>query len=214
MSAAVPSVADTLRLASAVPLPVAALLWAQIAPVFPIYEPVFEGDRVRCSCGRQPCGSTAKHPRLANGFHGASQDPAQIAAWWSRWPTANIGVPTGVAFDVLDIDGAAGIAFVARMLSEGSCPPVVLARQRTGRADPYGEHWLLPLSGRDCGKPAPGVDWKGRGGYVVVAPSRHASGMRYTALSDNGDKHLDADRAEADRQCRETGHGLVQAMRA
>src|SRR5262245_40189065 len=69
-------------------------------PVFPLHQPVGAG----CSCGEATCSNVGKHPRTAHGFRDATTDRAQIEAWWSRWPDANIGAPTGVAFDALDID--------------------------------------------------------------------------------------------------------------
>ena len=34
----------------------------------------------------------------------ATTDEATIRAWWKRWPRALIGLPTGEAFVVLDVD--------------------------------------------------------------------------------------------------------------
>lgn len=67
----------------------------------------------RCSCGRFPCGkdnrSAGKHPYtdlVLHGVHQASKDPAVVQEWFSRVPTANIGIATGEAsgFDVVDLD--------------------------------------------------------------------------------------------------------------
>src|SRR4051812_5364940 len=45
-----------------------------------------------------------KRPLTEHGFKDASRDPDRIRAWWKATPQANIGVPTGLAFDVLDVD--------------------------------------------------------------------------------------------------------------
>ena len=52
-----------------------------------------------------PC-TPDKKPLTAHGFKDASNDPEQILEWWTRWPEASIGTPTGPAsgFFVLDID--------------------------------------------------------------------------------------------------------------
>jgi hypothetical protein len=59
--------------------------------------------RSRLRAGRQA-------PRTRNGLHDATRSRAQIAAWWRRWPQANIGLVTGELADGLDVDGPAGRA--------------------------------------------------------------------------------------------------------
>lgn len=49
----------------------------------------------------QPGG---KAPITKHGVKDASGDPEQIADWWKRWPTANIGLAIGAGRAVLDID--------------------------------------------------------------------------------------------------------------
>ncbi|MGE0206138.1 MAG: bifunctional DNA primase/polymerase, partial [Hyphomicrobiaceae bacterium] len=43
-----------------------------------------------------PC-SADKKPLTEQGFLDASVDPEQIDRWWRRWPSAHIGVATGIA---------------------------------------------------------------------------------------------------------------------
>jgi Bifunctional DNA primase/polymerase, N-terminal len=45
-----------------------------------------------------------KAPYIARGFHDASKDPEVIRHWWTRWPNALIGIPTGEKFVVVDCD--------------------------------------------------------------------------------------------------------------
>ena len=53
--------------------------------------------RGKCTCGKRDCDLNAgKHPRTAHGFKDATRDAAQIHAWWSRWPDANVGIVTGI----------------------------------------------------------------------------------------------------------------------
>ena len=86
-----------------------AALWyaSQGLMVLPLHQIDTDGF---CSCGAKGCSSPGKHPRLPNGLHGASQDPAQIRDWWRRWPKANVGIVTGRASGlvVIDVDGEAG----------------------------------------------------------------------------------------------------------
>src|SRR3954468_24768513 len=70
--------------------------------VFHCHTPTLDG----CSCGRPACPSPGKHPRTRNGVHDATTDRATVAAWWRRWPQANVGVATGDPSGpvVIDID--------------------------------------------------------------------------------------------------------------
>ncbi len=56
-----------------------------------------------------PCVPGEKRPLVRRGFHDASTDPPQVAAWWSRWPAANIGIPTGAASGVEVVDVLPGV---------------------------------------------------------------------------------------------------------
>src|SRR5690348_15513877 len=63
-----------------------------------------------------PCAPSEKQPLTPHGFHDASTDAEVVAAWWRRWPEANIGIPTGAAsgVDVVDVDvHARGDGFAA-----------------------------------------------------------------------------------------------------
>ena len=83
----------------------AALAYAQRLgwPVFPIHWITEAGS---CSCSHPECDSPGKHPLTAQTFKEATRDEMPIRAWWSRWPQANIGIPSGAAsgFDALDVD--------------------------------------------------------------------------------------------------------------
>jgi hypothetical protein len=77
-------------------------------PVLPLHYPVERasagGAAMGCSCRAPDCGQVAKHPLAALVPHGvkdASCDPAVVAAWWRRYPQANIGLATGTVFDAL-----------------------------------------------------------------------------------------------------------------
>lgn len=143
--------------------------------MFPLHHPVGAG----CSCGQASCTSVGKHPRTRHGLEDGTTDPEVVRAWWSRWPEANIGARTGDAFDVLDVDHHDVLA-AARWPDTLVMPggPVV----RTGG----GWHFYLQPTGRGnrarfSGEPkAPEpLDWRGAGGYVILPPSLHASGIRY-----------------------------------
>src|SRR5262245_59292121 len=50
-----------------------------------------------------PCGPD-KRPLTQCGFRDATTSPDVVHAWWTRWPDALIGVPTGIKFVVIDVD--------------------------------------------------------------------------------------------------------------
>jgi len=61
-----------------------------------------------------PLAPRSKFPLIAaadggHGLHDATTDAAQIQAWWTAHPTGNIGLRTGVAFDVVDLDSEAAV---------------------------------------------------------------------------------------------------------
>lgn len=130
-----------------------------------------------------PCAPKSKKPITAHGFKDASTDPAVVTAWWKRSPRANIGIPTGPrTFDVLDVDGPTGEQSLAALEAKHDELPSG-PRQQTGT----GRHILF--RGGTLGvsaKRLPGLDTRGEGGYVVVAPSIHPSGERYV-LEDEGE---------------------------
>jgi hypothetical protein len=133
-----------------------------------------------CSCRDPGCGQPGKHPLgslVPHGVKDATCNRARVVAWWTRHPQANIGLACGYAFDVLDVGGPAGAQALRALAAEHglqSSGPLV----RTGGG---GWHFYLAPTGLGNVRPAglEHVDWRGRGGYVVAPPSRHASGHPY-----------------------------------
>ena len=153
------------------PLLTAALTYAACGiPVVPLHAPTAPGV---CSC-RRACGSIGKHPRLQHGLRDASTNPAQLRQWWTMWPQANLGLVTGEVMDVCDIDSAEGLRALLDLLGDGAITGPTVA---TGSG---GWHaWFATTGlGNRVGMLS-GVDWRGRGGYVVAPPSLHATGRRY-----------------------------------
>jgi hypothetical protein len=133
-----------------------------------------------CSCGDPGCGQPGKHPLgslVPHGVTDATCNRARVLAWWTRHPQANIGLATGYTFDVLDVDGPKGAHAIQELAAAHglhSSGPLV----RTGGG---GWHYYLVSTGLGNAYPSylEHVDWRGRGGYVVAPPSRHASGHPY-----------------------------------
>lgn len=122
-----------------------------------------------------PCRPEGKAPLTRHGFTDATTDPAVIRAWWKAAPLANIGLPTGVLFDVIDIDRPEGLVrFYEKHMDPGDSPPV-----RAISLTPHGRHLFFDAQPEARNKAGllPGVDVRALGGYVVAPPSRTPDGM-------------------------------------
>jgi Bifunctional DNA primase/polymerase, N-terminal/Primase C terminal 1 (PriCT-1) len=180
----------------------AALQYAQRGwPVFPCHWPYFLKDGTPgCSCRKHDCTNIGKHPRTTYGLLEATTDEAEISAWWTQWPEANIGVATGATTGqvgrtkdgrdlahpgngalALDVDPRhAGDITLADLEAEhGRLPDTV--QSLTGSS---GRHVLFAHPGVEIrndasSKLGQGLDLRGDGGYIIVPPSLHPSGNRY-----------------------------------
>ena len=127
-----------------------------------------------------PC-NTDKSPLSEHSFKDATKDATQIKVWWTRWPMASIGVPTGTITNivVIDIDVRNGgdKSWAALIEKHGELTTLT---QTTGGG---GKHHLHDAGGKQFaggnGKLGAGIDVKADGGYIIVAPSGHPSGNRY-----------------------------------
>jgi hypothetical protein len=142
--------------------------------VVPLHTPAVGG----CSCGKADCGSVGKHPRTAHGLNDASADPTRIRRWWTKWPTANIGLLTGTSGIVIDIDARHGGDKSLAALEAEHGPLPATAKSQTGG----GWHLMFAHPGGSIANRSnvrPGIDVRGDGGYIVAPPSLHASGNHY-----------------------------------
>ncbi|HQI66725.1 MAG TPA: bifunctional DNA primase/polymerase [Rhodoglobus sp.] len=124
-----------------------------------------------------PCVVEGKRPLTRRGFLDASSDPEQVAAWWSRTPDANIGIPTGAASSVVVVDVDVhgphdGRAAFQRATEAGLVDGAgLLVRTPTG-----GAHVYFPATPgseqRSWQAATAGVDFRGDGGYIIAPPSR------------------------------------------
>jgi len=149
--------------------------------VFPLYEMVAALDgTLHCACGASKCEHPGKHPRTAHGLLDGTTDEAQIRRWWTQHPNANIGLCTGDGILVLDVDDCKGGDDSLDMLERryGKLPDTRQAVSGSG-----GRHlWFRLPEGVKLGNATEfedGLDTRGDGGYVVVAPSNHVSGKGY-----------------------------------
>ena len=145
-------------------------------PVFPVRGT--KGNA--CDCGDVQCASPGKHPLTRNGLKDATMDEEQIREWWTKWPNANIGMPTGTSsmLWVLDLDLPDGDkSFEALEREHGEVPST--ATQRTGSGGRQKFFAWTDEIRNSTKRVGPDIDVRGEGGYVVLPPSRHVTGRNY-----------------------------------
>ena len=134
----------------------AALEYVQRVPVFPC----------------RPDGPRRKHPHTPHGFYDATGDREIITKWWTTWPRALIGMPTGLksGYVVLDIDVKDPEANGFDSLEDlglSILPDTPMAHTASS-----GLHVYFDPGGRELknsiGLIGPGLDVRGDGGYVIV----------------------------------------------
>lgn len=128
-----------------------------------------------------PCVAKGKVPLTSDGFKSATSDLEAIAAWWGKWPDANIGIATGPMSGVwvLDVDDLDGLESL--VAEHGKLPNTLVAQTGSG-----GQHWWFTHPDEKIANRAgfwPGLDVRGEGGYVVVPPSLHPNGSDYLWLT-------------------------------
>jgi hypothetical protein len=147
--------------------------------VLPLHSVTSTGD---CTCARADCDRPGKHPRPRHGLYEATTEVRAVRRWWSGWPEANIGLRTGGAVDVCDVDSAAGLRALVETVPDDALGITPVCRTGSGG-------WHLYFAATGMGNRVgllPGVDWRGAGGYVVAPPSVHATGGRYRWERDAG----------------------------
>jgi Bifunctional DNA primase/polymerase, N-terminal len=113
-----------------------------------------------------------KTPHTRHGFQDASCDPDMITAWWRRWPTALIGMPTGRASRrwALDIDvkrPAANGFDTLEELGHAILPTTPMVHTASGGLHAYFDAGERELR-NSAGVIGPGLDVRGAGGYVIL----------------------------------------------
>jgi putative DNA primase/helicase len=155
-------------------------------PVFPCHpdtkQPLVKGDRDADGALIPNSGGVKK----------ASCDPDQVREWWTRWPNAMIGLPTGKAIGafVVDVDAgedkktgevyeAAALQLELEKQIGAKLPPTLFANTPRGGVHLY---FALPAEGAAPGNRAnivKRVDVRGDGGYVIAPPSLRKDGKTY-----------------------------------
>lgn len=109
-----------------------------------------------------------------HGLYDATTDVEKIRAWWTATPQANIGLPTGHLFDVIDVDMPDGYRSLGEDRDAGLLPPI---HGRVITASGGTHLYIVPTGGGNAAGFRPGIDYRGAGGYVVAPPSRCAEGL-------------------------------------
>lgn len=127
-----------------------------------------------------PLKPGTKEPATRNGFKDATTSTGVIREWWRRNPSANIGVRTGVLFDALDVDFKNGAWRAWLEIRDSSETPTAHGISITPTS---GLHVLFKASGYGSGanmfRTNSGLDYRGKGGYIVAPPSVLADGTRW-----------------------------------
>ncbi|MET4483108.1 bifunctional DNA primase/polymerase [Bradyrhizobium sp. F1.13.3] len=111
-----------------------------------------------------PCQPENKRPYTSNGFKAASVFPHVLQRWWSDWPDALVGMPTGerTSVWVLDMDSYKG---ATESDLPHPLPPTRAVRTRSGGRHFYFLHVGL---GNSPGRLPRAWDVRGQGGFVLV----------------------------------------------
>lgn len=145
-----------------------------------------------CSCGRK-CDKPGKHPATLHGLKDATTDLALCRNWFAVGDLSgqiiqrNVAIATGAGSNLIVIDldrkeGFDGVAnFEAVAAEHGGIPATLTAVTGSGGKHlfftyPPGVRPHVKNSDNLIGKH---IDVRADGGYVIVAPSRHASGGVY-----------------------------------
>lgn len=146
--------------------------------VLPIFPALPDGT---CGCGWAECKSIGKHPLrdlVGDGQTSATSDPELLRAWWTLYPDASVAVvmrPSGlIAFDI-DLYHGDGEKLAALQSTLGDLPDT--AEQISGSGQ--GAHLIYRAPNFAIRGQLGGIVLRGSN-YIVIAPSLHKSGGRYT----------------------------------
>lgn len=132
------------------------------------------------------CESAGKHPRLSEWQKKATLDPDQIKRFWKQFPHANVGIATGPESHLfaIDVDGDGGVEILKEWQNDGILPDINTPSDLSGSGYPrlFFRHPgpVLKVASRARIAKHPtlpgGIDVRGDGGNIIVAPSHNAKG--------------------------------------
>lgn len=152
--------------------------------VFPCHTP-FQKKGLSCSCETHrrktnpdyECPNPGKHPRINGWQEQSTTDPEEIKKWWKWWPNANIGINCGKS-GILMVDRDTYKDFYRGQDLDLDEETITAISGGGGAHLYYRMEPDDPFGNSTKGLPA-GIDIRGHGGLVIVAPSLHKSGNPY-----------------------------------
>ena len=158
-----------------------------------------------------PITPRGKTPLTQNGFKDATNEAEVVREWWTRWPSANIGLATGSLYrsghgglwqstgtsaDVsLQVGEESGLLVIDIDPRNGGTVPEGLPTTLTAVTGGGGLHYYYTYNPQLVGVGqgfrkvlSTGVDIKAEGGYVIIPPSLTESNYRYL----REDAHIEA----------------------
>lgn len=134
------------------------------------------GGAERCSCGEAGCAAPGAHPTRTDWAGRATGSGAAARRMWTRHPRSSILLPTGRAFDAIDVPESAGFLALARM-ERMSLPLGPVTRTPDRRM----QFFVLPGAAAKADALVRRVGWDaaaiglrgfGEGHYVTAPPTR------------------------------------------
>ncbi|MDF3290850.1 bifunctional DNA primase/polymerase [Streptomyces silvisoli] len=129
-----------------------------------------------CACARVDCAVPGAHPHDPD-LLAATTDARMVGWWWTKRPDAPVLLATGRTVSAVSLPASAGVRALATLDAMGvRLGPVVATPTRTALL-------VAPYSMEELGELLHQHDWvpsslryHGRGGYVVLPPSRTGAG--------------------------------------
>lgn len=152
--------------------------------------PLYSIANGQCTCKRWQCKGPGKHPIFDKWQTKATTEPTHIKQWWSKYPSANIGIVTGKqsGLVIIDIDPRNGGDTSLQNLIDSYDDFKPILDTYTIKTGGNGSHFYYrydkafkSLKKHGLGV---GIDIKADGGYVLAPPSNHSSGGMYSVVSD------------------------------
>lgn len=133
-----------------------------------------------------PVVPNEKRPPFSNWQGRATTDEKVMRDWLEKYPNSGLGTLTGPESNlfVLDIDKR-GIEGMARLSKVKGKLPFTVVAVTGGGGFHYFFKWPLKKNGRpqeirnSAGSIETGIDIRGQGGFIVLPPSLHKSGVNY-----------------------------------